>query len=222
MITTPELIDSLATKAGPVKRLHPPVTRAFIWLGLAGLMLALMALVHGVRPDLATRIGEPIFLLALASSLLTGIFAAIAAFLVSLPDRSRLWMLLPLPAFFAWMSTISYGCLTQWVAPMPAAGYGGEVRCFALMLLLFVPLSLIFLLMVRYAASFRARPVTITGSLAVAGIVATGLSLFHDHNAAAIVLLWNVGVAVFIVGLSCLFGNRVLSWIAPRPLFGRP
>ena len=220
MITTPELIDSLATNSAPITRLRPPVVRAFLWLLFAAFMLALIAVVHGFRSDLAARLDEPVFVLGFASSLLTGILAAGASFFISLPDRSRLWMLLPLPAFVAWMSTVSYGCLAHWVAPVPAEGYvASEVQCFSL-LLLFVPLSLTMLLMVRYAASYRPRPVVVMGSLAVAAIVATALSVFHDHNAAALVLLWNVGVTVVVVGLGGLFGRRALTWIAPRPLFG--
>jgi hypothetical protein len=34
----------------------------------------------------------------MAGAALTGVLAAIAAFLVSLPDRSRLWLILPAPA----------------------------------------------------------------------------------------------------------------------------
>ena len=58
------------------------------------------------------------------------------------------------------------------------------------------------------------------GSLAVAGIAATALSLFHDHNAAALVLFWNVGTAALVIGLGSLFGSRALSLVAPRPILG--
>ena len=223
MITTPELIDSLASNAGPVRRLRAPVVRAACWLLFAVFMLAMVAIVHGLRSDLAVRLDEPIFVFGLASALLTGALAAIASFFVSLPDRSRLWMFLPLPAFLAWMSTISYGCLTHWVAPMPTEGLvAAEAQCLALMLLTSIPLSLTMLLMVRYAAPYRPRPVVIMGSLAVAALVAGALSVFHDHNAAAMVLLWNVGVTILVVGLGGLFGRSALIWIAPRPVFGQP
>jgi hypothetical protein len=221
VITTPELIDSLATSAGPVKRLRPPVVRAVCWLLFAGFMLALIAVAHGLRSDLAARLDEPIFVFGLVSVLLTGILAAVSSFFISLPDRSRLWMLLPLPAFLAWMSTISYGCLTHWVSPMTEGFVLEELKCFALMLLTSIPLSLTMLLMVRYAVSYRPRPVVIMGSLAVASLVAGALSIFHAHNAAALVLLWNVGLTVFVVGLGSLYGRRALSWIAPRPVFGQ-
>jgi hypothetical protein len=46
--------------------------------------------------------------------------AAIAAFTVSLPDRSPWWMvLLPLPTLAAWLSGVGYGCLTDRVSVGP-------------------------------------------------------------------------------------------------------
>jgi len=105
---------------------------------------------------------------------------------------------------------------------MPTDGFAAEeLRCFALMMLTSIPLSLTMLLMVRYAASYRPRPVVIMGSLAVAALVAAALSVFHDHNAAALVLLWNVGLTALVVGLGGLFGRQALTWIAPRPMFGQ-
>jgi hypothetical protein len=37
------------------------------------------------------------------------------------------------------------------------------------------------------------------------------LSLFHNHDASALTLLWSVGV-----GLGSLVGPRLLVWSAPR------
>ena len=98
MITTPELIDRLSTGLAPVRRLRPPLQRAGQWLLLAGLVVALLAVLFGVRPDLGLRLSQPIFAASLAGSLLTGVLAAIAAFHLCLPDRSRRWLLLPVPA----------------------------------------------------------------------------------------------------------------------------
>ena len=58
MITTPDLIESLVANAAPVRRLRPPVARAVGWLLFAALMLALLAISHEVRPDLALRRGS--------------------------------------------------------------------------------------------------------------------------------------------------------------------
>ena len=141
MITTPELIDTLVASVKPVRRLRPPLARASLWLLLAAAVLGLLAISHGLRPDIMQRLQQPVFVVSVAASLATGILAAIASFIVSLPDRSRLWLLLPAPALVVWVSTIGYGCLTDWVSLQPEGVRLGEAaRCFATLALTSVPL----------------------------------------------------------------------------------
>jgi hypothetical protein len=216
MIATPELIDALATRLTPVRRLRPPVIRSGIWLALAVLVLAMLGILHGLRPDLQVRIEDPTFLLGVAAALATAVLAAVAAFLVSLPDRSRYWLALPVPPLLLWMSTIGYGCLTNWVAIDTERNLMAEaVSCFATLVMTSLPLSLALLVMLRYAVWIRPTATALAGSLAVAAFVATGLSLFHNLDATAMILIWNVGVAALIVGLGRLFGARLFRWIAP-------
>ena len=215
MITTPDLIESLVANAAPVRRLRPPVARAVSWLLFAALMLALLAISHEVRPDLALRLRQPEFVIGIAASLATGVLAAIASFLLSIPDRSRAWLLLPLPALFVWVSTIGYGCLINWMSLQPGSlPFGSEAGCFALLVLTGVPLSLAMLIMLRHAALLAPTRVAISGSLAVAAVTATALSIFHEHDASAIILIWNFGTAVLLVALGGAFGRRMFSWVA--------
>jgi uncharacterized membrane protein len=95
---TRELIDALVECATPVRRLRPPLVRAVLWLAFAGVVLALIAVGHGVRTDLMARLEEPKLAATDGAALATGILATMAAFMISLPDRSRWWLLLPLPA----------------------------------------------------------------------------------------------------------------------------
>src|SRR5438034_1102492 len=203
MITTPDLIEALATNVTPVRRLRPPLARAAFWLSVAAAILVLLGVSNGARPDLPQRLQEPIFVAGIAASLLTGVLAAIAAFLVSLPDRSRGWLLLPLPSLVVWVSTISYGCLTNWVDVSAAGGLrmGEAARCFATLVLVSVPLSLLMFVMLRHAAPLRPTPVVLTGSLAIAAMTASALSLFHAFDATVMILMWNLGSAVLLVGL---------------------
>jgi hypothetical protein len=136
MTRTPDLIDALVECATPVRRLRPPLVRAGLWLGLAGVILALLAIGHGVRTDLAEHLQQPVFVVSIAATLATGILAAVAAFAVSLPDRSQWWLLLPAPALAVWVGTIGYGCLTDWVNIGPDGVHMGDaVRCFATLVL---------------------------------------------------------------------------------------
>ena len=148
MIATPDLIESLAANMKPVRRLRPPVTRAACWLLLAAMVVALLAVSQGIRPDLAQRLHDPAFTVGMAGAALTGVLAAIAAFLVSLPDRSRLWLVLPAPAVAIWLSNIGYQCLTQWISMGPnGVSLGEATRCLATLVLTSLPLSLAMLAM---------------------------------------------------------------------------
>jgi hypothetical protein len=210
MISTPELIDTLAARATPVRRLRPPALRAFTWLVFALLILTLIAVSHGLRTDLTERLQQPVFIAGIAGSLLTGVLAAIAAFLLSLPDRSRLWLLLPLPGLLLWVSTIGYGCLTDWVSLQPDGMQMGEAaRCFATLVLTSAPLSLALLVMLRHAAPLGATEVPLTASLAVAAMCASALTLFHELDATVMILAWNFGVAALIVVAGGLIGRRM-------------
>jgi hypothetical protein len=203
--------------------LRPPVVRAALWLAFAGLVLALIAIGHGVRADLMARLDEPKFVVSMGAALATGILATIAAFMISLPDRSRWWLALPLPGLAMWITTIGYGCFADWVSPGPdGIRLGEEVRCLALLVLTSAPLALALAAMLRYAALVRGGAVAMMGGLAVAAITASALSLFHSHDATVLILVWNLGTAAVITGLGSLFGHGMFRWMASRLLAFRP
>lgn len=216
MIATSDLISTLSTNLAPVHRLRSPTLRALLWMLLAALVFSLVGLSHGVRADLAARFSESSFVLELVGALLTGLLSAVAAFFLSLPDRSRWWMVLPLPAFLLWMSTIGQQCLTNWVAIGPNGMKLGEsAECFATFGLVSLPLSLALIIMLRHVKALRATEVVVLGGLAVAGIAATAISVFHEIDATAMILVFNLGVALFMIGASALFGRLLPT---QRPL----
>ena len=217
MITTPDLIESLVAGAKPVRRLRPPAVRAALWLLFALAIVALLAISHGLRADLGHRPEQPLFVTGISASLLTGVLAAVAAFIVSLPDRSRLWLLLPAPSLALWVSTIGYQCLTDWVGVQPDGFRLGEAAdCFATLVLTSVPLWVALLVMLRYVVLLRSAATAVTASLAVAAIASTALSLFHSLDASAMILIWNLGAAALLMGLGSAFWERMFSWVAPR------
>jgi hypothetical protein len=217
VIKTPELIDALVDDAMPVRRLRPPLLRAGLWLLFAVLVLGLIAIAHGVRSDLPGRLQQPLFLIGMAGALVTGALAAVASFRISLPDGSRLWWLLPLPTLALWVSSIGYGCLTDWVSMTPDGLRLGEaVECFATLVMTSIPLSIAMLIMLRYAAVLRTLEVSMLGGLAVAAVTSFALSLFHDLDASVMILVWNLGTAVLIAGLASLFGRSMFNWMAAR------
>jgi hypothetical protein len=216
---TRELIDTLVECATPVRRLRPPLVRAMLWLAFAALVVVLIAVGHGVRADLLVRLDEPKFAANGGAALLTGILATLAAFTTSLPDRSRWWLLLPLPALAVWIATIGYGCFADWISAGPdGIRPGEEVRCFALLVLTSGPLAIALAAMLRYATLLRGGAVAMMGGLAVAAITASALSLFHNHDATVLILVWNLGTVALITGLGALFGRGMFRWMASRLL----
>ena len=215
MTKTPDLIAALVETATPIRCLRPPIVRAALWLAFAVILLGLIAVAHGVRPDFSDRVRQPLFVLGMLGALATSILAAVASFRLSLPDSSRLWAVLPLPALALWVATIGYGCLTDWVSMDPAGIHLGEaVRCFATLLMTSIPLSIAMLVMLRYAALLRPLEVSIVGGLAVAAVTAFALSLFHGLDATVMILIWNLGAAALIASLGSLFGRSMLTWMA--------
>jgi hypothetical protein len=93
---------------------------------------------------------------------------------------------------------------------------GETARCFATLVLVGMPLSLVMLIMLRHAARLEPGPVVMAGSLAVAAMTAVALSIFHPLDATAMILLWNLGVAALYLALSGRYGQRLLDWIALR------
>lgn len=217
MTTTSELINVLVTDATPVRRLRHPLVRAGGWLIFAAVVVLLLAVSQGLRSDLAYRLQQPAFVIGVTASLVTGVLAAIASFLVSLPDRSRLWGLLPVAPLVAWISTIGYGCLTNWIGLGPTGmDFSEMVGCFATLLLTSIPLSVVMLAMLRHAAPLYPRSVAVIGSLGVAAITASALSLFHDLDATVMVLAWNFGTAGLMVATSSVLGRMAFSRGRPR------
>jgi hypothetical protein len=214
VIDTRDLVSALVADAKPVRRLRPPLVRAASWLLLSASIFALLALAHGARPDLEQRLAQPEFVVGIAASLLTGVLAAATSFMLNMPDRSRTWILLPVPAFLTWIGVLGHGCLTNWVSIGPAGLQLGETaRCFATLLITSLPLSLLMFTMLRHGALLRPNLLASSASLAVAAMTATAVSFFHSLDASVMILVWNLGTAALLMALGGLIGSRVTSGV---------
>ena len=208
MTNTSDLIRVLAAHAAPVRPFQP-LWRAVLWIALAVAILALVLVLHGVRTDLQERLGDPVFVLGLTGTLLTGAIAAVAAFELSLPDRPTIWAWAPVPAVVLWQSAIAYRCLSGWVSLEPSAMRAGAVAA----LVLIVPsLAFPMLVMLRHAAFHCRTSIAVTSALAVAGLSAAVLSLLHNVEASLILLLWNVAAPLTIVLVGRICGERMFMW----------
>ncbi|MDD3444080.1 MAG: NrsF family protein [Zavarzinia sp.] len=212
---TDRLIDTLVAEAQPVRRLRPPLVRAGLWLGGAAALIAGITLFHAHVEGESLRhlfgqFADPGFTLQWFASLATGITAIIAAFELSLPDRSRAWRLLPLPAVAAWLLLIGYGCLTDWVERGPDGWVAGHsLKCLGTIIGTSVPLGAFLAWMLRFAgAAWPVETITV-GALGTAALSATGLSLYHDLDASLMILIWHGGTTALIVWASRTIGQRV-------------
>jgi hypothetical protein len=217
MTTTQELIRQLVGDAHPVRRLRPPLLRAGIWIAVAVGLLTIVAAALGVRPDLAVKLRDAAFVIEVVSAGLTGILAAVAAFHLSLPDRSARWILLPIPTLLLWLSTVGYGCLTNWVGPGPSS-LVASVKCLETIALGSTPLAALLFFMLRHARFVRATVTASVAAIAVAGLTVSALRMFHELDATVMVLIWNVGAAAVITLIGTLFGRRMFGSPVAPPL----
>jgi hypothetical protein len=204
-----QLIGELAGSLQPVRRLPSPLLRAAFWLS-AVLALAL-ALACFANPDAVWQriTAAPDLWLAFIGSVLTAIFAAIAAFELSLPDTSRGWAALPLPAALLWIGASGFGCLRVWVVPGTHVADLSEARdCLVFIVALSVPSSLLLLAMLRRAFPLYPGLTAGMSGLAAAAAAASLLNFFHPYDAAATDLAVHAAAVALVVGANRALGRR--------------
>ncbi len=208
MITTPELIDVLAADAKPVRRLRPPLARAGLWLGGFLAIVAAVAWTTGSWPLMIERLQLTRFAIEMSATLLTGIAAVIAAFTLSLPDRSRFWMILPLPPLVLWLASSGYGCYENWIADGPQGWQlGRSSACFVFILTMSIPVAVALYLALRRALPLEPLRVMAVGGLGVAALAAAALQFYHPFDVTIVDLAVHV-TAVLIVVAAITLGAR--------------
>jgi hypothetical protein len=206
------LILKLTAELAPIRRLPSPGRRAFIWLALvAALAFALAAIAD--RPAVAARLAAaPDMWLSLAGSALTMVLAALAAFELSLPDRSERWALLPLPAALLWLGASGAGCLRTWLVPgIHAADLNDTKDCISFIVALSVPLSALLLVMLRRGHTLRPGLTAAVAGFASAAAAATLLMFFHPYDASATDVVVHVVAVGLVIGANQAFGGRMLQ-----------
>lgn len=211
------LIDALAARARPVRRLAPPSLRAGRWIAAALVVVAASVAWLGLRHDLALRLAEPLFVLEWLAALATGTGAMLAAFHLSLPDRSPRWALAGLVPAVLWLGILGGGCLADALAVgMAAFAWETSLPCLRYIVVLGVPLTAVSLVMLRHAGPVRPFATMALASLGAAGLAGAGLSLVHHLDGAWLVLVWH-GMATLVV-----VGFGVASGAVLRRLYARP
>ena len=204
------LIGDLSADLKPVRRLPPPWLRALVWLGVVVIVAAVLVATRTLLPALGIVGNDPFMLPGAYASLLTAALAAIAAFELSLPDRSDAWIWLPVPALVLWIALNGLGCLATLAIPGTQTTPFQFMVCLSLIFAISLPLTAAMIVMVRRARPLRPLRVAVLGGLAASGAAATLLVLIHPHDSAVLDLAAH-GVAVaVIIGLNVLLGGRLL------------
>lgn len=195
---TMRLIEALAAKAQPVKRLRSPTLRAALWLGAVSALIALAIWLFSDLTLSMQRLHDARLDWEMAGMLLTGILAVAAAFHLSLPDRSAAWALLPLPTLALWLASMGYNCYRHWFTDGWALGSSWD--CLKFIVGVSVPLGVSLLYLLRRAAPLAPMRVAAMGGLGVASIAAFALQFFHPFD----VTFLDLGTQVITVGLVVL------------------
>jgi hypothetical protein len=211
MSDTETLIAQLAERLEPVQPLRKPGVRAMLWTGFATVVIALLGICFGARADVVHALHEAKFVMPLLGSWLTGLTAAIAAFEVSLPDRPRRWLLLPVAPVLLWSSGFAYGCLADWIEiPAGADIAAGSTQCIGTILLVSAALLVVLLPMLRRVKTFRPGLTAWLGCLAVSGFADTAHLLVDTEQASLLALAINLVPALILVPLAGVLGRRIV------------
>jgi len=203
MAGSDDLILHLTAGLRPVKRLPPPLVRAFIWLSVVAAISAAFVTEFGRIETFIDRARDPKMALELIGTLATGILGVIAAFELSMPDRSLRWVLLPLPSFVLWLASSSYSCWRHWVATGPGPWVLGETTgCFAWIAGVGVPLAISLFVILRRSCPIDPGPVAAMAGLGVASLAAFVLQFFHPFDVTVIDLGMHLAAVATVVILA--------------------
>ena len=206
------LIGALAANLRPVRPLPPPALRTLIWLMLVVAVAVALAMFADVAAVSRRMTAIPDMWLAVLGSIATMATAAFAAFELSLPDRSRAWALLPLPAAALWVGASGLGCMRAYVLPgTHVAGFGETRDCLLFIIGLSVPLSAALIVMLRRAYSLAPPLTAAMVGLASAAAAATLLNFFHPFDATAADLAVHTVAVAIVVAAAWAFGTRTLQ-----------
>ena len=202
MADTSTLISRLVADAKPVKRLRAPAIRAGLWLLAAGGLGGLAILLFANLPLFADRIRESALAVEWIATLITAAAAVLAAFQLSLPDRSPAWALLPLPSLGVWIASSGYSCYRHWITIGPTGWQLGEsVDCLLFILAVSPPLALTLLLALRRARPLEPVRVAAMGAVGVAALAAAALQFFHPFDVTFIDLGVHLGAIALVVAV---------------------
>ena len=219
MTETSQLIERLAKGAQPVRPIASPMKRTLAWAAAATVLIAIASASWGTHEHALRTLTDPGRSIEWIGSVLTGLFAAYAAFQVSVPGRSGSWAWLPVAPLGLWLLGIGVGCLQDFVELRAGAfalqSHSGE--CARAILLMSLPLVLVMAVMVRHAGVVRPGPTLMLAALSSAALSSAGVSLFHNGETSLMSLVWHGGIVAALALASLVSGEHLFAWIGYAP-----
>jgi hypothetical protein len=213
MVDTDALIETLVRDARPVRRLPSPGRRVVRWLAMGLPVIAVFGAVMGMRPDLAGKLGEPMFLLQLIAGLATAVCAAFAAFASCVPGSPKWSIWLPAVPLAVWIASLGRQCWQDWLTLGPeGVVFRLDLVCLPIIAMVGALPAIAMIAMVRRGAPFTPRLTAFLAALAAAALAYVGLRLVHPQDAAFMVLVWQFGSVAVFATVAGLFGRRLVSW----------
>lgn len=208
------LIDALAADARPVRPLASPPRRAMTLLLGFALVGGLAVLALSDVQQLLTRYTgrEAALALELAAMLATGLLAVTGAFSVSIPGRSKRWLVAPVPPFLLWLLLSGVGCYADLVRSGPTGWELGEsLHCLSFIIATSVLFAVPLVWRLSRAKPVDPLPVAILAGLGAAALSAFLLQFFHPFSVTFIDLAVHVAAILAVVGVMSLLGRRTLA-----------
>ena len=206
---TDKLINYLTEDLRPIRRVLSPWLRSALFICLAAILGLMVAVIHRRVFTFDDLLDGLLLDPTLVGSLLTGLLATVATFMIAEPGRGQGWLLLPVPGLVLWLSTLGHQCLTNWVSLNSNSMTLGETsECMATLFLIAMPLGLFAIIMLRLTAFIAPTSVALMASLAISGISAAAMNTFHPVDTSILILSFNAGVVAMIASVGLLVGRR--------------
>ena len=211
--STDALVAALCDEARPVAVLAPPLRRAAMTLAPVALAGAVLVLVAGDVPGMLARYSgrETLMIFEMGAMLATALLAVAGAFMLSVPGRSRGWLIAPLPTFFLWVGATGLGCYRDLALFGPDGWRLGEGECLIFILAAGVPIGGILLWRLSRARPIDPMPVALLGGLGAAALAAFLLQFFHPFGLTIVDLGVHFAAVALVVALAALARRRTLA-----------
>ena len=196
-----------------MRPLAPPLLRAAIVVAAIIAGIAVAVAVGGNVGDLLQRYSgrEDLLGWELTAMMATGVLAVTGAFFLSVPGRSKLWLLAPVPAFALWLWLSAVGCY-QLLLRSPGSGWelGDSVHCLLFILAASAVLGVPLAWRLAKARPVDPLPVALLGALGTAAFAAFLLQFFHPFAITFLDLGVHLAALLLVMGGAALLKRRLL------------